>query len=81
MLMPDNSLFVPVQEPNMAPERTPNARLPMARRLSSFDEIEATYTEEEALLEASRCLKCPTHWCEKACPAGVPVTDFIARIR
>ena len=81
MLMPDNSLFLPVEEPNMAPKRTPNARLTMAQRLNSFDEIEATYTEEEALIEAGRCLKCPTHWCEKACPAGVPVTDFIAKIR
>ncbi len=43
--------------------------------------MDATYTEEQALNEASRCLKCPTHWCQKACPAGVPVTDFIARVR
>ena len=81
MLMTDNSLFIPVENPNMAPRRTANAKLPMEQRLSSFDEIEATYTQEQALIEANRCLKCPTHWCQRACPAGVPVTDFIAKIR
>ena len=30
----------------------------LERRLSSFDEIEACYTEEEALAETSRCLDC-----------------------
>ena len=59
MLMTDNSLFIPVENPNMAPRRTANAKLPMEQRLSSFDEIEATYTQEEALIEANSCLKCP----------------------
>ncbi len=81
MLMQDNSLFVPVADPNMCYARTQNQRLPMEQRLCGFDEVEKTYTEEEALLEASRCLKCPTHWCQRACPANVPVTDFIARVR
>ena len=81
MFMPDNSVFVPVKEPNMAPERTAAARLDMQARLSGFDEVEDTYTEEQALTEAGRCLKCPTHWCANGCPAGVPVTDFIARVR
>lgn len=81
MLMPDNTVFTPVQSPNMAANRTANTRLSMEARLSTFHEIEQTYTEEEALLEASRCLKCPTHWCQNACPAGVPVTDFIAQVR
>lgn len=81
MFMPDNSVFVPVVDPNLDPERTPNGKLPMEQRLTSFDEVEHTYTEEEAQTEASRCLKCPTHWCANHCPAGVPVTDFIAKVR
>ena len=43
--------------------------------------MEKTYTAEEAAAEASRCLKCPTQWCSKGCPAGVKVTDFIAAAR
>ena len=74
MFLRDNSVFVPVTDPNLAPERTANERLPMEQRLTTFNEVEFTYTEEEALTEAGRCLGCPTHWCAKACPAGVPVT-------
>ncbi len=81
MFLRDNSVFVPVTDPNLAPERTANERLPMEQRLTTFDEVEFTYTEEEALTEAGRCLGCPTHWCAKACPAGVPVTEFIAKVR
>lgn len=81
MFLRDNTVFVPVTDPNMAPERTANQRLPMEERLASFDEVDAVYTEEEALSEARRCLGCPTHWCAEACPAGVPVTDFIAKVR
>ena len=81
MLLPDNSEYKPVEHPNMAPTRTANGHLSVKERLGSYDEIDQTYTEEEALEEASRCLYCPTHWCQKACPAGVPVADFIAKIR
>ena len=81
MFLPDNSIFTPVTDPNMDPSRTASRRLSVEERITSFDEVDATYTEEQALNESGRCLKCPTHWCQKACPAGVPVTDFIARVR
>ena len=81
MFLPDNSVFVPVTDPNLSPERTPNQRLPMEARLSTFQEVEFTYTEEQAENEARRCFQCPTHWCTKKCPAGVPVTEFIGRVQ
>ncbi len=81
MFMPDNSVFVPVESPNMTGERTQNAVLPMEERLSSFQEIQQTYTHEEAAREASRCLGCPRKWCSLHCPAGMPVPDFIKKIR
>ena len=81
MWLPDNSVFVPVVDPNMAPERTPAQLLEMAERLAGFDTVEQTYTADEAAAEASRCLKCPTQWCTNNCPAGVRVTDFIAAAR
>lgn len=55
MIMPDNTVFVPVKDPNMVPDRTKNERLSMAERLSTFAEVEKTYTEEQAAREASRC--------------------------
>ncbi len=81
MWMPDNSVFVPVVDPNLAEKRTAADRIGMEQRVSTFDEVEQTYTAEQAAEESARCLKCPTHWCQKACPAGVPVTDFIALTR
>jgi glutamate synthase (NADPH/NADH) small chain len=81
MFMPDNSVFVPVKDPNMTGERTQNERLPMSERLTTFQEVEKTYTEEEALREASRCLGCPRRWCSGECPADMPVPEFIAKVR
>jgi glutamate synthase (NADPH/NADH) small chain len=65
----------------MDPLRTRADQLDMDQRVATFQEVERTYTPEQAQNEAARCLKCPTHWCQKACPAGVPVTDFIALAR
>ena len=81
MFMPDNTKFETVKNPNLAEERTDNDRLNMEGRLATFQEVEHTYTKEQAESEMARCLKCPTHWCQKKCPAGVPVTDFIAKAR
>ena len=65
----------------MTGDRTQNAVLPMEERLTSFQEIQQTYTPEEAAREASRCLGCPRKWCSVHCPAGMPVPDFIRKIR
>lgn len=81
MFMPDNTVFVPVTNINMVGERTKNERLSMAERLTTFREVEHTYTAEQALLEASRCMGCPSRWCSKECPAGMPVPEFIKKIR
>lgn len=81
MFLPDNRVYVPVENPNMAEKQTKSGHLSMEERLHSYEEIEHSYTEEEALEEAGRCLSCPTHWCQNACPASLPVADFIAKIR
>ncbi len=81
LIMPDNTIFQPVKDPDMREERVKADRIPMEERLGSFDEIEKTYTREQADTEAKRCLQCPTHWCQKECPAGVPVTDFIGKVQ
>jgi len=55
----------PKEEPAPAPEgkherkeRIYPKKIPLERRLSSFDEIELGYTEEEAKAETERCLDC-----------------------
>ncbi|MFC1864647.1 FAD-dependent oxidoreductase [Chloroflexota bacterium] len=55
----------PKEEPAPVPQgdhkkksRIQLKRIPLERRLSSFDEIEPGYSEEEAMAEAERCLDC-----------------------
>ncbi len=50
----------------MPPVPTPER--PAEERVQDFDEILVLYGLEEARLEASRCLQCPTAPCQKACP-------------
>ncbi len=46
-----------------------------------MEEIEKTLSREQALIEAERCLYCYDAPCEKACPAHVPIPEFIQSIR
>jgi heterodisulfide reductase subunit A-like polyferredoxin len=55
----------PEEEPAPLPEgehepkkRLSVAKIPLERRLASFDEVEVGYTEEEARAETKRCLDC-----------------------
>ena len=80
MFLPDNSVFVPVTDPNLSPERTPSAApahgssaCPPSRRWSSPIPRRRPKPRPDA------AFKCPTHWCTKKCPAGVPVTEFIGQ--
>ncbi len=47
-------------------------------RAANFDEVCYGYNEEEAVLEASRCLHCKNPRCVSACPVSVKIPEFIA---
>ena len=44
--------------PNMRPDKNPMPTQDPAVRAHNFDEVCLGYTDEEAVLEASRCLNC-----------------------
>jgi glutamate synthase (NADPH) small chain len=55
----------------------PMEKLDPENRARSFSEVALGYTEEEAFLEACRCLNCPQPQCVKGCPVGVDIPTFI----
>lgn len=49
-------------------------------RAHNFDEVCFGYNEEEAFLEATRCLHCRNPRCVTACPVNLNIPDFIAKL-
>ena len=49
-------------------------------RIRNFGEVALGYNAEEALEEASRCLKCKKPRCVKGCPVNVQIPQFIEKI-
>lgn len=69
-----------------AKERTEIERtvMPMAEsssRVRSFEEVNKGLNAEQAGLEATRCLDCPTPTCVEGCPVGIAIPDFIKNIQ
>ena len=56
------------------PEQDPN------KRNKNFNEVTLGYTEENALTEASRCLRCKNPKCIKGCPVEIDIKSFIELI-
>ncbi|MEW6668750.1 MAG: NADPH-dependent glutamate synthase [Thermodesulfobacteriota bacterium] len=50
------------------------------RRRHNYEEVPYGYTEELAVLEARRCLKCKKPTCMMGCPVNIRIPDFILLI-
>lgn len=47
------------------------------RRRSNFEEVPKGYSEETAMLEASRCLDCKKPGCVQGCPVNINIPGFV----
>ncbi|MDD5660075.1 MAG: NADPH-dependent glutamate synthase [Actinomycetota bacterium] len=56
------------------PEQQPD------KRMRNFNEVALGYNEEEAILEASRCLQCKKPKCIEGCPVEIDIKSFIGLI-
>ncbi|MCI8609579.1 MAG: NADPH-dependent glutamate synthase [Firmicutes bacterium] len=63
-----------VRQKNPMPEQDPNVRN------KNFLEVCEGYTEDMAIREAMRCLKCRKKPCMTGCPVMVRIPDFIAKV-
>ncbi len=63
--------------PNMQKNKTPAFEQTPSERIHNWNAVTGTYTDEEAVLEASRCLNCKNHPCTEGCPVSVRIPEFI----
>jgi len=49
-------------------------------RVKNFSEVELGYSEEEAVRESSRCLRCKNPKCVQGCPVEIDIKSFISQI-
>ena len=61
-------------------QRTPMREQPAQERARNFAEVSVGYREEDALIEAERCLVCPDQPCVAGCPVNVNIPSFIQKI-
>lgn len=66
--------------PNMSATKVPVSEQKPDVRNKNFKEVCLGYTEEEAVLEAQRCLSCKHKPCMSGCPVMVKIPEFIALI-
>ncbi|MEM0050564.1 MAG: NADPH-dependent glutamate synthase [Candidatus Bathyarchaeia archaeon] len=59
----------------------PMPKQPPHERIRNFNEVALGYTEEQALMEAERCLQCAEPQCVKGCPVEIDIPAFIKLLR
>jgi len=62
-------------------KRTPIAEQAPEVRAKNFEEVCLGYTDEEANLEASRCLNCKKPRCVDKCPVSINIPAFIQKVK
>lgn len=60
--------------------RIPISEQPAEVRNKNFEEVCLGYTEEEAMKEAARCLRCKKPQCRPGCPVDIDIPEFIGCI-
>lgn len=70
-LKPKQRREIPVQEmPTVSPEI----------RVKNLEEVAIGYTEEQARVEALRCIQCKNKACMKGCPVQIDIPEFIKHV-
>lgn len=62
-------------------KRVPVSEQSPEARAKNFEEVCYGYTDEEAVLESSRCLNCKNPRCVKGCPVEINIPGFIGYVK
>lgn len=57
------------------------AEQPAHIRVKNFHEVAFGFTQQQAKLEAERCLQCRNPLCQKSCPVHIDIPGFISQIK
>ncbi len=68
-------------KPNSKAPRTPAREVAPEVRVGGFMPVDLGYADDDAVLEANRCLDCKKPACVQGCPVGVDIPRFIEAIR
>ncbi|HON84199.1 MAG TPA: dihydropyrimidine dehydrogenase, partial [Caldisericia bacterium] len=63
------------------PKKTQMKEQEPEERIKNFDEVPFGYSEEDAVIEAERCLQCKIPKCVEGCPVNVNIPGFIKAIK
>ncbi len=66
--------------PKIQPTKTEMREQPAKQRIHNNLEVPYGYSDEEAINEAKRCLKCKKPLCVKGCPVEIDIPGFIGHI-
>ncbi|HRX21374.1 MAG TPA: NADPH-dependent glutamate synthase [Syntrophomonadaceae bacterium] len=72
---------MPVPKEKARVERQAMPHQDAAARVTNFSEVALGFSEELALLEASRCLDCKKPTCMDGCPVEIEIPEFIKHIK
>jgi glutamate synthase (NADPH/NADH) small chain len=56
--------------------REPTPLRPVAERLQDWHEVQADFTDEQAVRQAARCMDCGVPFCNDGCPLGNVIPDW-----
>ena len=65
--------------PNLSQKKNPMPTQEPAVRAHNFREVALGYTKEQAMDEASRCLRCKNPACMTGCPVKINIPAFLAK--
>lgn len=65
---------------DMKAPRTADNEEPAEERAHDFRPVDKGFTEEMAIAEAARCMRCKKPLCVEGCPVNIDIPSFIEKI-